>query len=61
MHNKIKVSKCTVVSLMIIMNLIMKQQGLLIRLIAFREKPPYGGGSGMPCGACREFLNNIRS
>ena len=26
------------------------------RLIAFRDKAPYGGGSGMPCGACREFL-----
>lgn len=26
------------------------------RLIAFRDRPPYGNGSGMPCGACREFL-----
>lgn len=26
------------------------------RLIAFRDKAPFGGGSGMPCGACREFL-----
>lgn len=26
------------------------------RLIAFRDKAPCGGGSGMPCGACREFL-----
>ena len=26
------------------------------RLIAFRDKPPYGEGSGMPCGACREFV-----
>lgn len=26
------------------------------RMIAFRDQPPYGGGSGMPCGACREFL-----
>ena len=26
------------------------------RLIAFRDRPPYGGGSGMPCGACREFF-----
>ena len=26
------------------------------RLVAFRDKPPYGGGSGMPCGACREFF-----
>lgn len=28
-------------------------------LIAFRDKPPYGGGSGMPCGACREFLYQL--
>ena len=26
------------------------------RLIAFRDQPPSGGGSGMPCGACREFF-----
>ena len=26
------------------------------RMIAFRDRPPYGEGSGMPCGACREFL-----
>ena len=26
------------------------------RLIAFRDHAPEGGGSGMPCGACREFL-----
>lgn len=26
------------------------------RIMAFREEPPTGGGSGMPCGACREFL-----
>lgn len=26
------------------------------RIVAFRDRPPYGGGSGMPCGACREFL-----
>lgn len=26
------------------------------RLIAFRDKAPYGKGSGMPCGACREFF-----
>ena len=26
------------------------------RIIAFRDKPPYVEGSGMPCGACREFL-----
>ena len=29
------------------------------RLIAFRETAPYGGGSGMPCGACREFLYQL--
>lgn len=26
------------------------------RMITFRDRPPYGKGSGMPCGACREFL-----
>lgn len=29
------------------------------RLLAFRDKAPYGGGSGMPCGACREFLYQL--
>lgn len=29
------------------------------RLIAFRDAPPSGGGSGMPCGACREFLMQL--
>ena len=29
------------------------------RLIAFRDKAPSGGGSGMPCGACREFLYQL--
>ena len=29
------------------------------RLIAFRDRPPFGGGSGMPCGACREFLYQL--
>ena len=29
------------------------------RLIAFREQAPHGGGSGMPCGACREFLYQL--
>ncbi len=29
------------------------------RLIAFRDQPPCGGGSGMPCGACREFLMQL--
>lgn len=31
-------------------------QTVVRRLIAFRDRPPYGGGSGMPCGACREFF-----
>ncbi len=29
------------------------------RVLAFRDKPPYGGGSGMPCGAYREFLMEL--
>lgn len=29
------------------------------RVLAFRDKPPYGGGYGMPCGACREFLMEL--
>lgn len=29
------------------------------RLIAFRDTAPSGGGSGMPCGACREFLYQL--
>ena len=29
------------------------------RLIAFRAGPPNGGGSGMPCGACREFFMQL--
>ena len=29
------------------------------RILAFRDRPPYGGGSGMPCGACREFLMEL--
>lgn len=29
------------------------------RMIAFRDKAPYGEGSGMPCGACREFLYQL--
>ncbi len=31
-------------------------QTVIKRLIAFRVRAPYGGGSGIPCGACREFL-----
>lgn len=34
-------------------------QTVIKRLIAFRDKAPYGGGSGMPCGACREFLMQL--
>ena len=26
------------------------------RLLVFRDEAPYGKGSGMPCGAYREFL-----
>ena len=29
------------------------------RIIAFRNEAPFGGGSGMPCGACREFLMQL--
>ena len=29
------------------------------RLIAFRDKAPSGGGSGMPCGACREIFYQL--
>jgi len=29
------------------------------RLIAFRDKAPFGKVSGMPCGACREFLMQL--
>lgn len=34
-------------------------QTIIKRLIAFRDKAPYGGGSGMPCGACQEFLMQL--
>lgn len=34
-------------------------QTIIKRLIAFRDKPPFGEGSGMPCGACREFLMQL--
>jgi cytidine deaminase len=29
------------------------------KLIAFRDQAPDGGVSGMPCGACREFLMQL--
>lgn len=34
-------------------------QTVIKRLVAFRDQPPFGGGSGMPCGACREFLMQL--
>lgn len=36
-------------------------QTAIKRLIAFRDEPPRGDieGSGMPCGACREFLMQL--
>lgn len=32
------------------------RQTVVKRLIAFRDEPPHGEDSGMPCGACREFF-----
>lgn len=29
------------------------------RVITFRDRPPYGEGSGMPCGVCREFFYQL--
>ena len=34
-------------------------QTVVKRLIAFRDKAPYSEGSGMPCGACREFFMQL--
>ena len=34
-------------------------QTQVLRMIAFRDRPPCGGGSGMPCGACREFFMQL--
>lgn len=34
-------------------------QTVVKRIVAFRDKPPYGDGSGMPCGACREFFMQL--
>ncbi len=34
-------------------------QTVIKRLVSFRDRPPFGGGSGMPCGACREFLMQL--
>lgn len=37
------------------------QSGQIVvkRLIAFRNRAPFGEGSGMPCGACREFFMQL--
>ena len=29
------------------------------KILAYRDRPPYGAGTGMPCGACREFLMQL--
>ncbi len=29
------------------------------RILTCRDKAPYGDGSGIPCGACREFLYQL--
>ena len=34
-------------------------QTVIKRLIVFRYCLPYGGGSGMPCRACREFFMQL--
>jgi cytidine deaminase len=34
-------------------------QTVIKRMIAFCDEPPIGEGSGMPCGACREFLMQL--
>lgn len=34
-------------------------QTVIKRIITFRDQPPYGKGSGLPCGACREFLMQL--
>lgn len=34
-------------------------QTVIKRMIAFRADAPSGGGTGMPCGACREFLMQL--
>ena len=31
----------------------------VMNLCAERDRAPFGGGSGMPCGACREFLYQL--
>ncbi len=34
-------------------------QTAIKRLITFRDRAPFDEGSGMPCGACREFLMQL--
>lgn len=34
-------------------------QTVIKKLIPFRDRAPFGEGSGMPCGACREFLMQL--
>ena len=34
-------------------------QTVIKRMMAFRADAPSGGGTGMPCGACREFLMQL--
>lgn len=34
-------------------------QTVIKRLIAFRDEAPTDHGTGMPCGACREFLMQL--
>ncbi len=34
-------------------------QTVVKRMVAFRDAYPCGGGSGMPCGACREFFMQL--
>lgn len=34
-------------------------QTMVRRLVAFRDTPPHGDGSGQPCGACREFFMQL--
>lgn len=35
------------------------RQTKIKRMITFGDDVPYSGGSGIPCGACREFLYQI--
>lgn len=34
-------------------------QTVIKRLIAFRDKAPFGKSNAMPCGTCREFLMQL--